>query len=158
MNPLHHILDTVIVGVTLLTSAATAVLVNDAPTAERLELQLLLLPFIGSLCVSGGMIMLNPQPETRRIVIGRGIIALFCGVIGPQLIGLIHPSLASIGLKPIAALAAGGLIAGLAYVLSKPFFAELYQRADQIAKREADRLENRLSPPPHEEEKITPKL
>lgn len=154
----HHVLDSCVVAVTTLVTAASAVLLNDAPGPERLELQLLLLPFIGSLCVSGGMIMLNPNPETRRLVIGRGIIALFCGVIGPQLIGLIHPSLAAVGIKPIAALGAGGLIAGLSYVLSKPFFSQLYQRAEGIAKREADRLENKFSPAPKDEQPETRRL
>lgn len=148
MTTTHHVLDACVVAVTTLVTAASTVMLKEAAgSPESIELQLLLLPFIGSLCVSGGMIMLNPQPETRRIVIGRSIIALFCGVIGPQLIGLIHPSLASVGIKPIAALGAGGLISGLSYVMSKPLFSQLYQRADAIAKREADRIERKLSPP-----------
>lgn len=148
MQSAPYILDTCILGITTIVTVASSVVLNEVTTdtAERLELQLLLLPLIGSLCVSGGLIMLNPQPETRRIVIGRGIIALFCGVIGPQLVGLAHPSLAAVGVKPIAALASGGLIAGLAYVMSKPLFGQFYHRAESIAKREADRIEARFSP------------
>ena len=149
MTHLHHLLDSVIVAVVSIATAASAVLLGAAETADQFaELKLLLLPFLGALIMSGGIIMLNPQIETRRIVIGRSIVALFCGTIAPQLIAVAHPSLASLSIKPIIQLAFGGLIACLAYVLSKPFTNQLYRRADGIAAREAQKLEERFSPKP----------
>lgn len=146
-SSIPHVLDTCVIAITTLATAASALILGSADEGAQLaELRLLLLPFIGALIMSGGIIMLNPQPETRRITIGRGIIALFCGVLGPQLIGLIHPSLATLSVKPIAHIAAGGVIAGMAYIISKPFTSQLYSRAEGIAKREADRLESKLSP------------
>lgn len=138
----HHILDTAVVVVTALATAGSTLIIGASETTEQLaELKLLLLPFLGALVMSGGIIMLNPEVETRRIVIGRSIIALFCAVLGPQLIGLIHPSLATLGVKPIAAIALGGSIWAAVYIISKPFCGELYKRADGIAKRQADMLE-----------------
>lgn len=146
MQSIHTVLDSCVIAITTLATAASALILGSAEDAAQLaELKLLLLPFIGALVMSGGIIMLNPAAETRKITVGRGIIALFCGVLGPQLIGLIHPSLATLSVKPIAHIAAGGVIAGLAYILSKPFTAQLYKRADGIAAREADRLEKKLS-------------
>lgn len=148
MSPsLHHVLDTVIVAVVTLSTAASTIILGSAESSDQFaEIKLLLLPFLGALIMSGGIIMLNPQIETRRIVIGRSIVALFCGTIAPQLIAVAHPSLASLSIKPIIQLAFGGLIACLAYVLSKPFTNQLYRRADGIAAREAERLEDRFSP------------
>lgn len=151
----HAIDSIVIAGTAIATAAGSVILGQSASSEQSAELQLLLLPLIGSMVVSGAFIMLNPQPETRRIVIGRAMIALFCGVLAPQILGLFHPSLATLSVKPVFLILSGGLTAGLAYVLSKPFTSQLYARADSIAKREAERLEKRFSPP-SEEEKPAP--
>lgn len=139
-----HILDAVIVTATTLASAAALALIDPAgaaATPDDIELRLLLLPLIGALIVSGGLIMLNPQPETRRIVIGRAMFALFFGVCGPQALCAMFSSLTPFARKPMPLLMLGGMIAGLAYVISKPFCAELYRRAQGVAKAQADRLE-----------------
>ncbi len=55
----HHILDTIVLSVaTVLTSAAPLVILSQAqtPGAYYLEMQMLLLPLIGALLVSGGFI------------------------------------------------------------------------------------------------------
>lgn len=111
------------------------------------ELQLFLLPFIGSLIISGGLIMLSPNPEERRVVIGRGIFALFFGVLVPQILGMFHPALAALSVKPVFLVLFGGLTAALAYVISKPFTRELYARSDGIAKQGADKLQKKYLPP-----------
>lgn len=142
-----HCVDVIIVGVSAAATALSSVVLAQAPadsTAQAIELQLLLLPLIGSLLVSGGMIMLNPNPETRRVTIGRGIFALFFGVLVPQVIGLFHPSLHEVAVKPAVLILAGGCISGLVYVVSKPFTRELYARAEKHAKRAADELEKKL--------------
>ena len=149
-HQLHQVLDACVLGVTTLVTLATTVILNETPqdAAERMEMQLLLLPFIGSLCVSGGLIMLNPNPETRKITIGRGILALFFGVLGPQIVAMTHPSVAALSVKPVFLLVIGGLTSGLVFVLSKPFTTEFFKRSGGIAAREADRLENTYSPKP----------
>lgn len=146
---LTHVLDSVVIGVTALATMASSVILDNSTqdAASRMELQLLLLPLIGALCVSGGLIMLNPNPESRTTTIGRGIFALFFGVLGPQVLSLFHPSLAEMSVKPVFLLIVGGLTSGLVFVLSKPFTTEFYHRAGGIAKREADKLEKKYSPP-----------
>lgn len=144
-----HVLDACVVLATTVVASATSIVLSDPAVQspqQIAELQLFLLPFIGSLITSGGLIMLNPNPEERRIVIGRGIFALFFGVLVPQIIGMFHPSLAALSVKPVFLVLGGGLAATLAYVLSKPFTRELYQRADGIAKRGADQLEDKYAP------------
>lgn len=149
MTPISHVLDTVIIAASTLVTGVTALLLADvaaSPVSDAAELRLLLLPLIGSLVVSGGFIMLNPNPETRRITIGRGIFALFFGVLMPQIIGEFHPALQTLALKPVVLVLTGGMIAGVAYVLSKPFTRGMYERADRVAKKELDRLEQKHFP------------
>lgn len=149
MHHFSHVLDSVIVGSTVLVSGISTVLLAQTPVSaaqDLAELRLLLLPLIGSLVVSGGFIMLNPNPETRRITIGRGIFALFFGVLMPQIIGEFHPALQTLALKPVVLVLTGGMIAGVAYVLSKPFTRGMYERADRVTKKELDRLEQKHFP------------
>lgn len=149
MAPQHipHCVDVIIVGVSTAATLLSSVVLAEAPAgaaAQSIELQLLLLPLLGSLIVSGGMIMLNPSPETRRVTIGRGMFALFFGVLVPQVIGLFHPSLHEVAVKPAVLVLAGGCISGLVYVLSKPFTRELYARAERHAKHTVDAIEKQL--------------
>lgn len=147
----HHIpyvLDAIVLAALGTVSAASAVVLNaPADAVTSAELQLFLLPFIGALVLGGGMIMLNPQPETRKIVCGRSAVAIFFGILAPQLIGAIHPNLAALSVKPVFLVLFGGLTAALSYALSWPFTRQLYAKADGIAQREADRLEAKFSPP-----------
>lgn len=116
----------------------------EAASQQIDELRMLLLPLIGSLIVSGGMIMLNPSVETRKIIIGRAIIGLFFGTVGPQVVALFHDKLAGLTSHPVLLLTAGGLICGLFFVLSKPFVQGLYKRSQRIAEAELDKIEKRL--------------
>jgi Na+/phosphate symporter len=152
MHPVAHVLDSVIVISTTLATIASSMLLaqsGDAVAGSQ-EMQLFLLPLIGALITSGGCIMLNPNPDTRRITIGRGIFALFFGVLLPQVIGMFHPSLASLAVKPVMLVLIGGLVSALAYVLSKPFTREMYARADRVAKIQADNLERKYAAPVNE--------
>jgi Na+/phosphate symporter len=149
MAPQHlpHCVDVIVVGISTVTAALSSAVLAQAPAdsvSQSIELQLLLLPLIGSLIISGGMIMLNPSPETRRVTIGRAMFALFFGVMVPQIIGLFHPSLHAVAVKPAVLVLAGGVISGMVYVLSKPFTRELYARAEGHAKKAADALEKRI--------------
>lgn len=148
MTSTAHVLDTIVIaGSAFIASISTVLLADVAtPASDAAEMRLLLLPLIGSLVVSGGVIMLNPNPETRRITIGRGIFALFFGVLMPQIIGEFHPALQTLALKPGVLVLSGGMIAGVAYVLSKPFTRGMYERADRVAKKELDRLEQKHFP------------
>lgn len=149
MAPQHipHCVDVIVVGISTLTAALSSAVLAQAPAdsvAQSIELQLLLLPLIGALIISGGMIMLNPNPETRRVTIGRAVFALFFGVLVPQVIGLFHPSLHEVTVRPAVLVLAGGCISGLVYVMSKPFTRELYSRAEGHAKKAADAIERKL--------------
>lgn len=148
MHPVAHVLDSVVViSTTLATIASSMLLAQSGEAAGSQEMQLFLLPLIGALITSGGCIMLNPNPDTRRITIGRGIFALFFGVLLPQVIGMFHPSLQSLAAKPVMLVLIGGLVSALAYVLSKPFTREMYARSERVAKIQADNLERRYSAP-----------
>ena len=138
-------MDTVIGTITAATTAITAQIVSvEATTQEVSDLRVLLIPLVGSMIMSGGAIMLNPQPETRQIIIGRAIIGLLFGAAGPSVITILCPSLEHLSRFPALMLMSGGLISAFFYVLSKPFFSHLYSRADSIAQREVERLESHL--------------
>lgn len=145
MQPQNILLDCLVIAVTTICGLATNAILSDAAvtTTDLSELRLLLLPLMGALIVSGGMIMLNPEPETRRIVIGRAIFALFLGACAPSMAGMIHPVLEQ--LKPVMMLATGGAVAGLVYVISRPFTRKLYERAERMAERQIDALEDGMA-------------
>lgn len=145
---MHPILDTVVVTTLGTVTAASAVLLADgSQTQLDFEMRLLLIPLIGSMFVSGGLILLNPQPETRRIVIGRAMLALLAGVCLPQVLSWIHPSLAGLAVKPFALLLGGGICSGLVYILSKPFTLALYKRAEgDVAERLANQVVDKFLP------------
>lgn len=139
-HPVCHIADVAVVFFTVLASAISPVILAASPNSE---VMLLLLPMLGALLASGAGILLNPQPETRRIVIGRSIIALVFGVAGPQIIGELWPRFDATTIKPVFLVIGGFLVAWLAYLLSRPLFAQAYSRADTIAKAAADAVERR---------------
>ena len=148
MSLYHHLhipVDCIVIGATTLATAVSTIILADGAN-EVQELRLLLLPLLGAVIISGGMVMLNPTPETRRITIGRSIFALFFGALSPSMIAAIHPALADIGLRPVALLIVGGVISALVFVLSKPFTRQMYERAESVAKREVERLEAKYSP------------
>ncbi|MDB6118399.1 MAG: hypothetical protein JWO08_2180 [Verrucomicrobiaceae bacterium] len=154
---LFHVTETCLALITSLCATAGGhLMLAEAALNEPDELRLLLLPLIGALIISGGLIMLNPAPETRRIVIGRAMIALFCGAIGPQVIALVHPSLGGIIHHPALLLAAGAIIGGVVIVLSKPFAEAFYQRSQRLAEQELDRLEQKFGPNPPQPPSDTP--
>lgn len=123
--------------------AARLLLVTE-PTADIEELKLLLVPLIGALISSGGMIMLNPSPETRRIVIGRAIFALLFGCATPQLLTLLHPAIAAFSRHPVVLLLGGGLAAMVFFAISKPFTNRLIIRSGAIADEAEKRLEEQI--------------
>lgn len=134
---MNHVLDTtVIFGTTIAAAAASMML--DATTAAGLdqqlqEMHLFLLPLIGALIFSGGAIMLNPAPETRRIVMGRAAISLAMGATLPSILGLLHPAVEATLIHPSVLFLLGGLIGMLCYTISRPFFARLYDRSGALA-------------------------
>jgi hypothetical protein len=146
----YHVMDTIItVAATLIVAAANLLIATETVTQEVSELRILLIPFMGAIVASGGAILLNPKVETRNIVIGRAMIALLAGTAGPAALGVVFESTQWLWRSPAILLLAGAAISGLAYVLSRPFFSNLYNRSDAIAKREVTRLENlsRFTPP-----------
>lgn len=145
---IHHVLETVLTAGAsiMLASSATLLTTENTSTPEQNELKLFLLPFLGSVCVASFMILMNPNPDTRRITIGRAGFGLFFGVLIPQIIGMFHPGLLELSLRPAVLVLTGGVISGVVYVLSKPFTAGMYERAEGVAKRELDRLEEKHFP------------
>lgn len=153
---LYHVLDCVIMSIaTIVTAAGSGLMLAELPSpgsasaaasavATATDLKLLLLPLIGSLIASGGMIMLNPAPETRRIVIGRACFALIFGATGPQIVALFHPSIAGIIQVPAVPLLLGLIISVVIYAVSKPFAQKLYRRSDRMAEQQLNEIERRF--------------
>lgn len=137
-----HAIEHNVVGVaTLITSVATLALADLAPWGFDDELKLTLIPFIGSMIVVLAAFYLNPEIETRRIVCGRSLIALFVGSIGPQGIAIIFSTTATFIAHPIISLGFGGACGALAYILSRPLFAGMYKRSRETANKILDKAE-----------------
>lgn len=148
---LYHVLDCVLALTSGLTAGASSLLMlADAPPEAAADLQLLLLPLIGSMIASCGMIMLSPAPETRRIVIGRAAFALTFGATGPQIIALFHPAIANVVKVPAVPLLMGLMISMFVYAVSKPFAQKLSRRSENLAERQLNELDRRFMPPPEE--------
>lgn len=141
-----HALDILVVSTATVTAAASSVLLNEAPqtTVERIDLMVLMLPLIGALIVSGGCIMLNPQPETRQITIGRCAFSLLGGALGPSLAAMFWPRLAMYNVKPVFLLAGGAVVSYVLFIIIKAATSEAFSRAQRVAKELADRTEARI--------------
>ncbi len=141
----YLILDTTVISiVTSITSAITWLLAVQSPFGMDEELKLLLLPLIGSLLSSGGMIMLNPKPETRRIVIGRAMFALLFGCLSPQVSSIIFTSTEEFFAHPTILLGSGAVFSMFFYACSRPFTARLYERSQVIADYAEKKVEQTL--------------
>lgn len=157
--PQSYLLDSCVVGVVTLVTAASSALLAVMPQSavERMDLMFLLLPLIGAVCASGGFIMLNPRPEERRVTIGRGLLALFFGTISPQVVSWLWPSLAEYNVKPVFLLLVGSVVSALVFVLIKPIAVQLFKRSDGIADALVDRTVGKF-PGGDSAEKPTQKL
>jgi hypothetical protein len=138
---LDTLVSLVITGTGLISTLLLGLIV---PPSEYEELKMLLIPLIGALISSGGMIMLSPNPETRRIVIGRAVLGLFFGTITPQVCALVHPVIYTILSHPVMLLFSGGLFSMIFFAISKPFTARLYARSTAMANFAGDAIEQKL--------------
>ncbi len=141
-HPIYSLVDTIMVSVMSTCAAISAWLIfATAAPGDYEELKLLLLPLIGGMIVSGGMIMLNPTPETRRIVIGRAAIALFLASCTPQIGAILFPSWANLLSHPIILFGSGGVLSLFFYAMSRPFAETLYQRSKALSNTAMDEIE-----------------
>lgn len=150
---LYHVLDTALATLLTGVTAACTAVIATIPTVNtqdwQQQLLVLLLSFIGSLVTFCGAVMLNPQQEHRKIVIGRAAFALFFGAVAPSIAMEITPNLLPEGWMwmmkvlshPASVLAAGGIVAMAVYVISRPFCFRLYDRADAMAAAQVKRIE-----------------
>jgi hypothetical protein len=147
---LFHVCDAlaVVIGATV-TTAATAVMGVVRPYNPEDQLWQTLLPLIGATLTSLGAVLLNPQSETRKIVMGRAAFGFFAGIVSPSLFIAILPNvipeswlwMVEVLRWPGALILVGGVVSYTFYVLSRPFCARAYERADAIAKAQVKRLE-----------------
>ena len=144
-----HVLDACVGVVTTVVTALSvwALSLGDLDTGAD-ELRLLLVPLIGSLIASGGMIMLNPKPETRRIVIGRSVFALLGGAATPHAAAITMKWVEPMAHHPVLLLLAGAGCSIVFYAVSRPFTAKLDSRSADIAEAAEREMERRIGIPP----------
>ncbi len=154
---LFHSCDTIVGAVaTATTTAITAMLATTGrPYNPEDQLWQTLLPLIGCILVGAGALLLNPQTDTRKIVFGRAVIGGFFGWVSPSIAIAIGPNIlpewalwiVDVMRWPMAMIAISGVVTGIGYILSKPFFARAYDRADAISKAQVERIEKALKGP-----------
>lgn len=142
MNPVCHIPDILAVFATVITATVAPLIVADAEPNSKLLL--LLLPLLGSLIMTGAAILLNPEPETRRIVIGRSIIAVLFGVAAPQILAMFWGKFNPKVIEPVLLVIVGSIFAFVAYIGSRPFFNEAYKRSAMLARMAQDEAMRRV--------------
>lgn len=133
------------VGFTLVTSVSSWALLGSAPPQDVEALQWLLLPLIGALLASVAAFLLNPYPEARKAVLGRGIIGVFAGTVLPTVISMFHPALANLASHPALKLLSGFSICLLVYILAKPFVTSFYKRSGAIGDELANVAQKKIS-------------
>lgn len=127
---------------TIATTVATIMVAQITHEDSSDDLRMLLVPLIGAMIMSGGAIMLNPQEETRKIIIGRAVVGLFLGATAPGIMVAIYPAISPLVKFPAVLLFLGAAFAAMSYVLSKPFFSNFYARSDAIASRGVDAIDD----------------
>lgn len=164
---LFHACDTVAAAAgAIVTSAGAAMIAVIRPYDPDDQLWQTLLPLIGVTLVAAGAVLLNPATETRKIVIGRSVIGGFFGWISPSICIAIAPNIlpewamwiVEVLRWPMAMIGMGGVITGIAYILSRPFFARAYERADAIAQDQIDRLQKLAQGPNNTVVVVSPEI
>lgn len=140
--PTAHIETVLTVFATLIVTAMTPLVFAATPNSDLL---IFILPLLGALLMAGAAILLNPAPETRRIVIGRSIIAILFGVTTPQAIPFFHSNFDPLKTPPIILAFIGAISAFVPYMLSRPFFNQAYAKSEAVAKNLQDELVKRVS-------------
>lgn len=138
----YIILDATIALITTMTTIMTAVLAQIVPHGE--ELQNLLVPLVGAMISSGGMVLLYPEREARKVIIGISAFSLFFGCALPQVIPLVFEGTSKFFEHPVIQLLAGAIAALLVFVLIKPIVLNLVRRSNRLANSLLDAAENRI--------------
>lgn len=132
-SPSFALLDLVSNTSIVLLAAISTVLMSVAPEADYAELKLLLVPLMGGVFTCWGAILLNPEQETRRIVVGRALIGICFGCPTPLIVGYIYSPIQSLFSHAIVLMPAGGLATAFFYILSRLLFARAYLRSRFVA-------------------------
>lgn len=146
---LFHAVDTLMGAIATITVSSVAAVTTTRSYDPDDQLFQTLLPLVGVVLVAAGAVLLNPQVEKRNIVMGRAFIASFFGLISPSITIAIAPNVlpdimfwvVDVMKFPVALIGMGGVATGISYILSRPFFARAYERADAIAIEQLRRIE-----------------
>jgi hypothetical protein len=117
--------------------AAVAVLGAITPTvaaSQNTELTLLMVPLVGAVLMTGAAIMQATATESRRVIFGRSIFAVFVGVAFPQVAALISPKFNPATLHPLILMLVGGMPGLIMYFMSRPLIKQMEARSDSLAK------------------------
>lgn len=143
-----EVCDSIIIGViTTCAAIATRILAVESATGQVDELRILMVPMIGSLIATGGMMIFQLGKETRNVVIGRAMLALFFGTAFIPVMAVIFPSMAELLNRPLILLVGGALMSMVFYALAYPFSRGLFNRSDNIADKILDEAEHRSGVP-----------
>lgn len=117
---------------------ARLVFMDGSDEESVMAMRWFLLPLLGSMVASCGAILLNPNPEDKRVVVGRSIFSMAMGTAIPKVASLIiskdtWPWLAGVYVDPAVIFMMGFFIATAVYILSRPFVQKFYDKSDGIS-------------------------
>ena len=113
---------------TIVTASLTAVV-----TAEQAEIRLLLMPLVGALVGTTGMILLAPSVEDRRRIAGRGLFSIAIGSGAPVLFGFVTDYGRAMAGHPVALFMFGIMASMVVFAVSRPLAEALFARSRGIA-------------------------
>lgn len=137
----QHYADSLVAMLTTLlaTTFSAAMLAADTGlSAETTEIRLLLMPLIGALVGTTGMVLLAPMREDRRRVAGRAILAVAFGAGAPVVIGITSSYGRLMAGHPVALWLVGLIVAMIIFALARAVAERLFARADDLAERIVD--------------------
>ena len=137
-------------------ASVSRLLIDDDLEQTSLSMRWLLLPMLGSMAAAIVAVLLNPDPEKHKVIIGRGVVGVAFGTSIPKLVSLVHPWFHSLYLEPSAIFLSGLLIGLVFYVMAKPFVEAMYKRSGRVSRETLDRLEKKAFKDKQDQEPTDP--
>lgn len=157
MNTLHatphhatfhpHFNEYMITGYIIVLSACTLMIAAANVPGSTMDSQFAILTLAGAMMASATAFLVNTAKEPVRIVFGRAFFSAACGVVGTRVLHYkIEWVKSMITSDQILTFGFGFALGFAGFLLALPFIRTSASRADSVAKKLVDTLENRYAP------------
>ncbi len=146
LNPPHPVIAELAAGFLLLANAVcTYLLLAVAPSDIYEGREWALLTSLGALSAGVICFLLNTRIETRKVIIGRCLVAVVVGVVASRLTAMVHPIVLETLADPTLRFGLGAAWGFLGWVFFAPVFRRAQEREEFIARVVVQAGEARLA-------------